>query len=227
METSADTTTHITPVERVLDWEAIERDYRAGLLSTREIAGQHSISHTAINKRAKAESWDRDLSIKIKAKAEALVSRRLVSIEVSKNNLATERQIVDAGAQRIADVRSEHRQDIERARSLCKSLLAELEAQTFDPAMTAQLGELMRAPNDDGVDKLNDLYRKIISTPGRIDSAKKLVEAMKSVVAMEREAFGLDKEVIKPPEDSIAAFLAGMKRSALPIVHDVLLDDSV
>ena len=56
------------------DWEAIERAYRAGLLSIREIASAHEVSHTAINKRAKRDGWERDLSEKIQAKAEALVS---------------------------------------------------------------------------------------------------------------------------------------------------------
>ena len=44
-----------TPAPRPgIDWERIEVDYRAGPLSTREIAGQQVVSHTAINKRARA-----------------------------------------------------------------------------------------------------------------------------------------------------------------------------
>ncbi|CAI2464498.1 Uncharacterised protein [Serratia ficaria] len=65
------------------DWEAIESAYRAGLMSVREIASQHGISHTAINKQAKKEGWERDLKAKIKAKADTLVSRREVSKQVS------------------------------------------------------------------------------------------------------------------------------------------------
>ena len=52
------------------DWERIEQLYRAGLLSVREIAATCGVSHTAINKRAKAGSWDRDLKAKIQAKAD-------------------------------------------------------------------------------------------------------------------------------------------------------------
>ena len=40
------------------DWERIEADYRAGLLSVREIATAQGISHTAVQKRAKADGWD-------------------------------------------------------------------------------------------------------------------------------------------------------------------------
>ena len=73
-----------TPAPRPsIDWDRIEVDYRAGLLSMREIADQQGVSHTAINKRARAGAWDRDLSAKIHAKAEVLVSRRQVSTRVS------------------------------------------------------------------------------------------------------------------------------------------------
>ena len=56
------------------DWEAIERAYRAGLLSFREIASSQGITHVAINKRAKRDGWERNLKAKIHAKADALVS---------------------------------------------------------------------------------------------------------------------------------------------------------
>jgi hypothetical protein len=35
------------------DWDAIEREYRAGQLSIKELARQHKLSDTAIHKRAK------------------------------------------------------------------------------------------------------------------------------------------------------------------------------
>ena len=53
METKVETT-----MQR-LDWEAIEADYRAGRCSVRDIAARHGVSHTAINKRARAEGWAR------------------------------------------------------------------------------------------------------------------------------------------------------------------------
>ena len=65
------------------DWEAIERAYRAGLLSIREIASAQCITHGAINKRAKRDGWERDLKAKIKAKADALVSKRTVSTKTA------------------------------------------------------------------------------------------------------------------------------------------------
>ena len=104
------------------DWERIEFDYRAGLLSSREIASAGGVSHTAINKRAKRLGWDRDLAVRIQTKADALVARRMVSDEVAAQRLATERQIIEASAERIAQVRGEHRGDIQRVRTLALSL---------------------------------------------------------------------------------------------------------
>ena len=34
------------------DWEKIEADYRAGIKTLRQIAGEHGVTHGAINKRA-------------------------------------------------------------------------------------------------------------------------------------------------------------------------------
>lgn len=179
------------------DWERIEVDYRAGLLSTREIAVANGVSHTAINKRAKKDGWVRDLKAKIQAKAEELVSRRVVSTEVSSQKAATERQIIEANAERIAQVRGEHRSDINRLRSLALSLLSELEGQGATLEDLEKLGEMLRAEDKGGQDRLNDLYHKIISTPGRVDSGKKVAEMLKNAIGMEREAYGLDEK--KPP----------------------------
>jgi hypothetical protein len=180
------------------DWERIEGDYRAGVLSVREIAAANGVSHTAIQKRAKRDGWDRDLAAKIAAKAEVLVAKREVAKAVASGRAATERQIIEANAERIAQVRGEHRADSGRIRALGLSLLAELEGQGVNRQELDNLGELMRAADENGVDKLNDLYRKIISTPSRIDSAKKVAETLRHAIGMEREAYDLDAK--KPTE---------------------------
>lgn len=176
----------------VLDWEVIETAYRAGLLSVREIAAQHGVTHTAINKRAKKEGWERDLNAKIKAKADALVSKREVSRQVSSERVVSERQLIEANAEVIANVRMEHRSDIRRARTLTNSLLEELESECSDVDALNQLGELLRREDDKGMDKLNDLYHKIISLPGRVKAMKDLADSLKNLIALERQAYSLD-----------------------------------
>lgn len=171
------------------DWERIEADYRAGLLSVREIAAANGVSHVAIGKRAKRDGWERDLDAKIKAKADALVTKAEVTKEVTSEQAVTERRIVEANAQVIAEVRVSHRRDIARARSLAMKLLDELEIQTDNIDLLEQLETALAG--EDGSDGLTRVFQRVTSTSGRIDSAKKLAEAMKVLVGMEREAYGI------------------------------------
>lgn len=212
-------------ITHTIDWQAVERDYRAGVMSLREMAAAHGVSHVAIKKRADKEGWTRDLQAKIQAKADELVNRALVNTELTTAALLSERQIIDAGAQRIAQVRSEHRQDIGRSRTLSMSLLEELEAQTAQVPELAQLGALMHSPDEKGIDKLNELYHKIISLPSRTKTMKDLSDTLKTLISLEREAYSIDSIPAETAISGVAAFLAGMKRSALPVVHDVPTDD--
>lgn len=181
------------------DWERIEQLYRAGVLSVREIGSAHNVSHTAINKRARQQGWERDLQGKIKAKADALVSKSEVSTEVSKETMETERRIVEANAQVIANIRIAHRTDIGRYRKLANRMLEELEGLTDNRELFDQLGDLLRSEDDNGQDKLNDLYQKVISLPSRTKTLKDLGDTLKVLITLERQAYSIDEE--QPVDD--------------------------
>lgn len=213
------------PVKAQPDWERIELDYRAGIKTLRQIADEHGITHGAINKRARRNGWERDLSGKINAKADALVSKALVSTPVSTESQIAERQVIEAAATAVADIRLAHRKDIHRARRLTNMLLDELEQQT-DPntlAMLQELGELLRREDDNGNDRRNDLYVKIISLSERSKTMKTLADSLRVVVDMERTAFGMDKEVEKQ-EDPLTKLLntiaQGTGNGFKPVQHD-------
>ena len=176
------------------DWEAIESAYRAGVLSVRELAGKYGISHQAISKRAKKDGWERDLKAKVQAKADALVAKREVARQVATESTISERQLIEATAEVIATVRMEHRGDIRRARELTNTLFDELAGECGDVAALEQLGELMRREDDKGMDKLNDLYHKIISLPSRVKSMKDLSDSLKTLIGLEREAYRIENK---------------------------------
>lgn len=174
-----------------VDWERVESDYRAGILSLREIAAVHGTSHMAISRRAKKDGWTQDLTAKIQAKADELVTRQGVTATVTADRAVTDRQIVDDNAQVIATVRLNHRKDIVRFRNVALALLDELEVQTGNRDLFDELGELLRSPDEKGIDKINDIYHKVISGAVRIDGVKKLAETLKILIGLEREAYGL------------------------------------
>lgn len=189
-----------------IDYEMMEADWRAGLLSPRQIAAKYikatgqSVSHAAIIKHFRDKrDIPRDLAAKVQAKAEALVTASLVTEEVTpqekEKRQARDDAIVDANARAVADVRLAHRKDIHRARTLTNAMLDELQTQT-DPEVLPvlrELGEIMRDPDERGRDKLNDLYHYVIGLPERSKTLKSLGETLQRLVDMERKAFGLDK----------------------------------
>ncbi|CNG79642.1 hypothetical protein [Yersinia frederiksenii] len=173
------------------DWEAIESAYRAGLMSLREIASQHSISEGAIRKRAKRDDWSRDLSAKIKERAEDLVRKEEVRKQVRTETTLTERVLIEASAEVIANVRMEHRGDIRRAREITNALFDELGAECADIEALRKLGELMLDPDENGRDRLNEVYQSIISLPERVKAVKALSDAMKNLIGLERQAYDI------------------------------------
>ena len=172
-------------------WGEIEADYRAGIKTLRQIASVHGITEGAIRKRAKKEEWPRDLTERIRQQTEELVRKDLVRSEVRNESRVPEREIIAANAEMQAGIIRAHRTDINRYRALCQNLLAQLEAETAEPGLFDGLGELLATTDDKGMDKLNEAYRKAISLPTRIDGAKKLAETLKTLIGMERQAFGL------------------------------------
>ncbi|WP_145556013.1 hypothetical protein [Yersinia canariae] len=173
------------------DWEAIESAYRAGLMSLREIASQHNISEGAIRKRAKRDDWSRDLSAKIKERAEDLVRKEEVRKQVRTETTLTERVLIEASAEVIANVRMEHRGDIRRAREITSALFDELGAECADIESLRKLGELMLDPDENGRDRLNEVYQSIIALPERVKAVKALSDAMKNLIGLERQAYDI------------------------------------
>lgn len=199
------------------DWERIEQLFRAGLLSVREIAAACGVSHTAINKRSKAEGWDRDLNAKIKAKADSLVSKREVSTKVSTETLATERGIVEANAEVIADIRLAHRGDISRSRRLTNKLLDELEALTDEQGTIKQLiAQLKDGDHEDG-EAMSDmlaLANKMGALPTRTKTMKELAETLKTLVVLERQAYGLDEKEKSADADDLSSLMDELSKDA-------------
>lgn len=183
------------------DWESIERDYRAGVLSIREIAKLHGITDGAIRKKAKENGWLRDLTEKVNAK----VRSDLVRSEVRTADAQTERAIVEVAAAQVVHVVRDHRTVIKRMHSIALSLLEELDEQTISRDLYSELGEMLRSPDDKFQDKRNDLYCKIIAGANRVDSMKKLAETLKILIGLERQAFNISGLEDKPDDTPASA----------------------
>lgn len=185
------------------DWDAVEIDFRAGVLTFEEMAAKHGATKGRISQVAKERGWTRDLSAKIKAKADAKLNKDALNKELNAKQAAREEEVVEANAELQARIRREQRTDISRSRKLVMGLLVELEEQTDNRELYEKLGELMANPDDKGVDKLNELYHKVISLGGRTSTMKSLADSLKTLVALEREAFGIDDRNKEPTGSTV------------------------
>lgn len=171
----------------VVDWDAMEEDWRVGAKPVLQLSKEYGVSRAAIIKHWEKAGIDRDLSGKIKAKTEALVTQALVTHKVTQQRKATERQIVETNALMIAEKVISQREDVKRARSIVQKLFAEVEAECDHKEDFANIGELLADPDANGRDRLNDAYRAAISLPERIKSAKALADALKVLIELERK----------------------------------------
>jgi hypothetical protein len=165
------------------DWEAVEREYRAGQLSTREIGRIHGVSHTAVSKRAKKEGWTQNLAARVREE----VATRLVSNEVATANA---RQVVEEAATRVIALVREHRRDIGSARQLVATLVTELQEASEN------VGEIEAGINDETANDQGSNRRKMmlkaVSLSTRSSAIANLSVAMRNLVGLERQAFSLD-----------------------------------
>ena len=183
----------------VVDWEAVEREYRAGVKTLRQIGEQFGCSHVAVKKRADNEGWSRDLNEKIRAAAEAKVTKAQVTKQVTKEQKVTERDIIETNAEALATVIRSHHKSLGRLETVIQLLFDRLEAELKDPELFSQLGDLMYAPDKNGQDKLNDLYRKVIDLPMQTDTAKKLAETLRIKIELERKVFKIEDQTVTQP----------------------------
>ncbi len=201
--------------ESSVDWDSIEPLYRAGFPSLRKIAAQFGCSAPRIVQVAKERGWEKDLAAKIDAKAEAKLNKSILNktlnTEQAKQKEASDSEIVEANAQIKADAQVKQIDDTGLARTYVTTLLKEAMAATDVIDDLRKLGELMAAPDEKGNDKLNEIYHKVISMPGRVDSGKKLVEALKVSVELERKVLRIkDDSPLDDVANNIAAAAANI-----------------
>lgn len=182
-----------------IEWGLIDESWKAGIKSLQTIANEYEkqagrkITPAGIKKHYDDLGIPRDLTGKIKAKAEALVNKELVNALVNKKLSLTESDIVNANAEQQSTIILHERKDVSKARTIAMGLLAELESQVTDKELYEQLGELLNKPDEKGnADKMNDIYRRVISFGGRTDSMKKLGETLKTLIDLERRVYRID-----------------------------------
>lgn len=182
--------------ENAIDWDAIERAFRPGKKTIKQLASEYGVQASSISRRIKQYGWVADKSENVDAVTNALLIQN-ASGNANPNATPSDLEI-KAAAQANADVVLKHRKDLARIARLRDNLIGEIEVITDNLELFRQLGELLdkSTTDKDGKkiqDRMNAIYKRVIDMSERIDNAKKIAEIDERVRKGEREAFGIDK----------------------------------
>lgn len=189
-----------------IDWDLIEREFRLGQSTIRQLAAAHKVQASGISRRAKREGWVQDKREAVKALSEAqlLVSN---TRNCTANTTPTQADIEVAATVRTKVILA-HRSDAQRARALTMRLLAELELQSGDLGLFKQISTALAAVPDGDVipasvrAKAEDALQRAMSLGHRAGIMKGLAESLAKVVAIEREAFGIEPDKPDAPSNA-------------------------
>lgn len=177
------------------DWDAIERDYRTGRFTFRELEAKHGVPNTTIMRRQKRDGWSADLSKAVRQATNAALIQAQVQQECSdaQQNAAT---TVLAAAEVNKQVILGHRKHVASAIALASGLMDELRMLGTAKEDLERLAEIVGG--DDPEEMLRTI-RKVTSVHTKVSSVKTLADAIDKLMRAERLAFGIDDEGGKPP----------------------------
>lgn len=205
--------------KRRTDWDAVERDYRTGRFTLRELETKYEVNNSTISRRADKHGWTQDLSTAIKQATNAKLIQSIVAAECSKaqQNAA---DTVLAAAEVNKQVILGHRAGLLELTSVKRTLLGQIQQAAALLPDLAEVIEMVRQPDGNGIDRANDALRKAMSRSALVDDLKKLADVDEKVRKGEREAFGLD-DGGKPENEGLAA----MATAELQRLRERLLND--
>jgi hypothetical protein len=183
------------------DWEAVERDYRTGKFTLRELETKHGVTNSLIGRNAKKHGWTQDLAVAIKHATNARLMDELVRTESQKGaqEYAKSAQEVTNTVLAVAEQNTQvilgHRKDIKDTRQVAANLLAEVSTTALMAQEQDLLAKILAGDKD--AQELKDarqVVRKALDFANRVASVKSLAETFTKLQAAERVAFRLDDD---------------------------------
>lgn len=181
-----------------VDWQAVERDYRTGKFTLRELEAKHGPHNGTIARRANREGWTQDLTDAVRqATKAALISDMVEECSKAQQNTAV---TVLAAAELNKQVILAHREEIKRLRNVGSDLINALEQSALMASEQEAIAELLATVGQNGeIDpdrlfKLQQIVRKALELPIRIQALKALADTFTKLQGLERIAFGLDEK---------------------------------
>lgn len=205
------TKSNVPALRKRLDWEAIERDYRTGKFTLRELEAKHRAGYADISRRAKREKWSKDLAEAVKqATAAALIQEITTQAATDAQQGTTD--VVRAAAQANVLVILGHRTDIRTTRDLAVALLSELSLATRSAdEIEGLFDKVSEDADENALRSARQRLRDHLSLHNRVGSILKLADTLGKLQGLERKAFSIGDTA--PPNggpDSFEARIADL-----------------
>lgn len=183
-----------------LDWEAIERDYRADTFTLRELADKHGTDAATISRRIKkdraqdASRWQKDLSEVVRQATNAQLMAALVNNKVNEGQQKVN-NVVQAAAAMNSQVILRHRDDLRATRDLAMDMLHELKLTTHSQQELEALLKIATEGMDaESAVAVQQSFRDMLKLHARVTSVNKLADTLSKLQTLDRKAFNLDQE---------------------------------
>ncbi len=183
-----------------IDWEAVERDYRTGKFTLRELEAKHKVGYASISRRAKDHDWQKDLREAVKLATDAALMADIATKSATEAQHAT-LGVVAVAAEVNKQVILRHRGDIAETRNLAMELLAEIRLATHSQG---ELESLMRMASaglgDEDLTAVRQALNDLVKVHSRVGSVQKLADTLNKLQTLERRAFGIEEGEKSPGE---------------------------
>lgn len=202
---------------RRLDWEAIERDYRTGKFTLRELESKHGAGYAKISARAKKDGWTKDLADVVRQATKAALIAEVATARATEGQ-SEATNVVLAAAELNKQVILQHRAELREARQIAMDLLAEVKSQRLLAGDKELLAQVLAGEAED-IRQIADAQRvvhKVLATGSRVSSIKALAETLTKLHLGERTAFSLDEAAAdaKPAPPDLSAITPEQRQDA-------------
>jgi hypothetical protein len=182
----------VLPDEQMRDFE---KDFRAGIMPWAAIGKKYGVGSAWIKRQIVELGLTRDLRERIKVEAvrrdhekiakEALKEQRRDEFQADPERKITEREVTEANAELIATVTASHRALLARQRAIVGKIIEELEFASDSAPDLKALADELRKDKERRSDANGILA--LIDRSCRIDDLKKLSDATKTLITIERD----------------------------------------
>ncbi len=152
---------------RRVDWDAVERDYRATQMTLRELGDKHGCDHAAIARKAKKDGWQRDLTSAVRIATNARVIEEVVTKAVN-NSQQDVTSTIAAAAEVNTRIIMKHRRKLSDLHELVEVAKAKLE-------------------------EIGDALTDVREVATFVQAVGNLTTSTKALIEQERKSFGLDE----------------------------------